>query len=209
MQLVENLKWRYATKKMDASRKVSQEHLEYIKEAIQLSPSSYGLQAFKVLNISNPELRESLKPKSWGQSQITDASNLFLFCNYINVSDEDIDNFVALKSEVTGVEIANLSGYGNFVKAKMKEQSAEEMINWTSKQSYIALANAMTACAELQIDCTPIEGFEPGAYNEILGLTEKGLSAAVVLAIGYRHSEDAAQHDKKVRKPFKELFEEV
>ena len=209
MELLENLKKRYATKKFDASQKVSEQNIDYIKEAIQLSASSFGLQPYKVIEVKSPGIREALKPMSWGQSQITDASNLFVFCNYIDVKDQDTDDLIQLKSETTGIEISKLSGYGDFIKGKIKEKSPEEVSNWTAKQTYIALANAMSACAELDIDSTPMEGFDAAAYNQILGLTEKGLNAAVVLAIGYRSSEDASQHAKKVRKSVDSIFEEV
>lgn len=209
MELLENLKKRYATKKFDASQKVSEQNIDYIKEAIQLSASSFGLQPYKVIEVKGPGIREALKPMSWGQSQITDASNLFVFCNYIDVKDQDTDDLIQLKSETTGIEISKLSSYGDFIKGKIEEKSAEEVINWTAKQTYIALANAMSACAELNIDSTPMEGFDAAAYNQILGLTEKGLNAAVVLAIGYRSSEDASQHAKKVRKSVDSIFEEV
>lgn len=210
MELLENLKKRYATKKFDASKKVSQQNIDSIKEAVQLSASSYGLQPYKVLEVKNPEIREALKPMSWEQSQITDASNLFVFCNFLDVKDQDTDDLIQLKSEITGVDISKLTGYGDFIKGKIKEKSPEEVSNWTAKQTtYIALANAMSACAELDIDSTPMEGFDAAAYNKILGLTEKGLNAAVVLAIGYRSSEDASQHAKKVRKSVDSIFEEV
>lgn len=140
---------------MDASKKVSEQNIDYIKEAVQLSASSYGLQPYKILEIKNPELRKELKPFSWNQSQITDASHLFLFCNYLNVSEENVDSLIQLKSEINKIDIDKISGYGDFVKGKLKEKSETEMFHWTAKQTYIALSNAMNACAELQIDCTP------------------------------------------------------
>jgi nitroreductase len=209
MQLLQNLKWRYATKKMDASKKVSEQDMDYIKEVVQLSASSYGLQPYTVLDIKSPQLREELKPLSWNQSQITDASHLLVFCNKTNVNEQDVDELIQLKSETTGVPIDKISGYGDFIKGKLKEKSETEMFHWTAKQAYIALSNAMNACAELQIDCTPMEGFEPDAYNQKLGLTEKGLNACVVLAIGYRDSEDASQNSKKVRKSIDTIFEDI
>ena len=209
MQLLENLKWRYATKKMDASKKVSEQNIDYIKEAVQLSASSYGLQPYKILEIKNLELRKELKLFSWNQSQITDASHLFLFCNYLNVIEENVDSLIQLKSEITKIYIDKLSVYGDFVKGKLKEKSETEMFHWTAKQTYIALSNAMNACAELQIDCTPMEGFENHDYNQKLGLTEKGLNACVVLAIGYRDNEDASQNSKKVRKSIDTIFENI
>ena len=209
MQLIENLKWRYATKKMDASKKVNEQDINYIKEAVQLSASSYGLQPYKVIEIESPQLREELKPSSWNQSQITDASNLFVFCNFLQVEEKDVDDLINLKSEINNLPIDKISGYGDFVKGKLKEKSETEMFHWTAKQTYIALSNAMNACAELNIDCTPMEGFESNDYNQKLGLTKQGLNACVVLAIGYRDNEDASQNSKKVRKPIDSIFTKI
>ncbi|MBL4708822.1 MAG: NAD(P)H-dependent oxidoreductase [Flavobacteriales bacterium] len=209
MKLIENLKWRYATKKYDASKKLREEDLAKIKEVIQLSASSYGLQLFKVLDVKSTELRAELKTASWGQSQITDASQLFVFCNYADVKEEHIEEYIQLKAELQGLDINSLTAYGDFVKGKMKEKSIEEKQVWMAKQSYIALSSALAACAELKIDSTPMEGFEPDAYDKILGLKEKGLKASVVLAIGYRSDEDLSQHGKKVRKPISSIFESI
>ncbi len=208
MQLIQNLKWRYATKKMDASKKVSEQDINYIKEAVQLSASSYGLQPFKVLEIKDSKLREELKPHSWNQSQVTDASHLFVFCNYIQVEEKDVNHLILLKSKINEVPIDKISGYGDFVKGKLKEKSETEMFHWTAKQAYIALGNALTACAELNIDSTPMEGFESEEVNKLLGLNDKELNACIILAIGYRSLDDINQHSKKVRKPINELFEE-
>ncbi len=209
MQLVENLKWRYATKNFDASKKVSQQDIDYIKEAVQLSASSYGLQPYKILEIKNSELRKELKPLCWNQSQITDASHLFIFCNYVSVNDKNVDELILLKAKTSGLEADNFNGYGEFVKGKLKEKSATETFHWSAKQTYIALSNALNACAELQIDSTPMEGFEANKVNEILQLTKQGLHASVLLAIGYRDNEDDAQYSKKVRKPIDTIFKEL
>jgi len=206
MNLIENLKWRYATKKYDTTKKVSEQDIYQIKEAIQLSASSYGLQLFKVLDIEDKDLRDKLKPASWDQPQITDASHLLVFCGYADVKDEHIDEYMNLKADTQNLDVEMLKGYGDFVKGKMKEFPVEFKQAWTAKQTYIALGNAMSACAELKIDSTPMEGFEVAAYNELLGLSEKGLKADVVLAIGYRSDEDATQHSAKVRKPMDRLF---
>ncbi|MBT8195372.1 MAG: NAD(P)H-dependent oxidoreductase [Bacteroidia bacterium] len=207
MQLVDNLKWRYATKKMDTSKKVSQQHIDYIKEAVQLSASSYGLQPYKVLEITDSKLREELKPLSWNQTQITDASHLFVFCNFITVGDKEVDDFIHLTSKTKDISMDKISGYGDFMKAKLKENSNEEMLHWTARQTYIALGNALNACAELKIDSTPIEGFDSAGINDLLKLSNQGLNACVLLAVGYRDEEDATQHSKKVRKPIELLFE--
>ncbi len=206
---IENLNWRYATKKYDANKKVSDADLKTIKEAVKLSASSYGLQPYKVLVITDPEVREQLKPVSWGQSQITEASHLFVFCSYTNVTNEDIDAFINMTAKGRGLEIESLSGYGDFMKSKLTALSPEAASVWTAKQCYIALGNLLSVCGELKIDATPMEGFEAEGYDEVLGLSEKNLQAVVVAAVGYRSEEDATQKYKKIRKPDNELFDEI
>lgn len=207
MNLTENLKWRYATKKFEPSQKISAENLEKIKEAVQLSASSYGLQLYKVLIIEDREIREKLRSVSWGQSQITDASHLVVFCNNVAVNDTHVDEYLELKAKTEQVSIGDLNGYGDFMKEKIREKAVSERNSWTANQTYLALGNLLAACAELKIDACPMEGFEPEAYNEILGLTEQGLNAAVIAAIGYRSDEDRNQNVPKTRKPVNLLFE--
>ncbi len=207
MNYIENLKWRYATKKFDSSKKISSENLEKLKEAIQLSVSSYGLQLYKVIIVENSTLREKLKSVSWGQDQITEASHLVVFCNYTNVKDKHVDNFLNKTAKTQDMEIKNLSVYGDFMKGKINEMTKSESFNWTSRQTYLALGNLLSACAELKIDSCPMEGFEAEKYNDILGLSEQGLNAAVIATIGYRSNEDHTQNRPKVRKSLNELFE--
>lgn len=198
--------WRYATKKFDAAKKIAPEDLNILKEAIRLSSSSYGLQPYKVLIIENMELREKLKAAAWGQSQITDASQVIVFANQINIGNKEIDAYVRNISETRGIPTENLSGYGDFMKSKITSMAQDLKSIWTSKQTYLALGNLLNAAAELKIDVTPMEGFDTTAFNEILGLTEKGLNASVIATIGYRHMDDETQHHKKVRKSHEELF---
>lgn len=209
MNFIHHQEWRYATKKFDPTQKITAEHLTLIKRAIQLSASSYGLQLYKVLIISDPTLRAQLQPASWNQSQITDASHLVVFCNDTTVAPEAIDTYLNLVSSTRNIPLKALEGYGNFMKTKIVEQSPEEQFNWTKNQTYIALANLLSVCAALQIDACPMEGFDPVLYNQILGLEEKGLNAAVVATIGYRSTDDDTQHLAKVRKPLEWLFEEL
>jgi nitroreductase len=209
MSLIENLNWRYATKKFDSSKKVSESDIATIKDAISLTATSYGLEAYKVLIVENEKLRQELLPASWGQTQVTEASHLLIFCNFNTVSPEYIDGYVQLKSDVQGIPTENLTGYGDFMKKTIGSFPEEVTRTWTAKQTYIAIGNAMAACAELKIDSCPMEGFDAAKYNEVLDLDSKGLSAALVLPIGYRSDEDQTQHGKKVRKPHTELFETV
>lgn len=174
-----------------------------------MAATSYGLQLFKVLDIEDKSIREQLKPASWGQPQITDASHLLVFCGYDDVTDNDVDAYINLKAQVQDAPVSNFQGASDFMKMKMKEKSSEEKQIWTAKQTYIALTNALIACAELKIDSTPMEGFEPEQYSEILNLKEKGLNASVVLALGYRSDEDSTQNSKKIRKSIHAIFEKI
>ncbi|WP_415060430.1 NAD(P)H-dependent oxidoreductase [Flavobacterium sp.] len=203
---ITNQKWRYATKKFDASKKISNEDFETLKEAIQLSTSSYGLQPYKILIIENPEVRAQIQPAAWGQTQIVDASHLLVFANITNFGETEIDNYINLMSETRGISVESVKGYADFMKMKITGIPEEQRNVWTSKQTYLALANLMNAAAELKIDVTPMEGFEPEKVNEILGVPAKGLNASLLATIGYRHEEDATQHYAKVRKPINELF---
>lgn len=203
---LENQNWRYATKKFDATKKISNQDLAILKEAIRLSASSYGLQPYKVLIIENPEIRAKLQPVSWGQAQIVEASHLFVFANIVDVQENHIDELIENTASTRGIAVENLKPYSDFMKSKIVPLSVQDKSNWTAKQTYLALGNLLNAAAELKIDVTPIEGFEPAKYNEILGLDKLGLNAAVVASIGYRHTEDATQHYAKVRKNETELF---
>jgi nitroreductase len=203
---IENANWRYATKKFDATKKVSKDDLETLKEAIRLSSSSYGLQPYQVLIIENPEIRQQLQPASWGQTQIVDAAFVVVFANVTNIGEAEIDAYFKNMIETREIPQEAIQGYADFMKSNIVNLPLEVRNNWTSKQTYIALGNLLSAAAELKIDVTPMEGFVPEKYNEILGLTEKNLNASVVATVGYRHEEDATQHYTKVRKSNEELF---
>lgn len=207
MSYIDNLKWRYATKKFNSSKKISHENLEQLKEAIQLSVSAYGLQLYKVLIIENEALKEQLKWASYGQEQLTQASHVVVFCNYTSVEHSHVDDFINRTAKAQRVNLDSLMGYSSHIKGAISNMTATQSFNWTSRQTYLALGNLLNACAELKIDSCPMEGFEPEKYNDILGLTNKGLNAAVIATIGYRSKEDHAQNRPKVRKPLNELFE--
>ena len=203
---LENQNWRYATKKFDATKKVSDEDLKTLKEAIRLSASSYGLQPYKIIFVETAELRTKLQPAAWGQSQIVDASHLVVFANITNFGDQEIDAAIQNLTTTRGLPADALKGYGDFMKSKISTLPEEKRNTWTANQTYIALGNLLNAAAELRIDVTPMEGFELSQFNEILGLDAMNLNAAVVATIGYRHESDETQHYVKVRKSNEELF---
>lgn len=203
---LENQNWRYATKKFDAAKKVSAEDLELLKEAIQLSTSSYGLQPYKVIIVENPELRAQLQPASWGQTQIVDASHLVVFANEINFGEDGINNYFENLIETRGIPAESVQGYKDFMSSNVLSLTEDVRNTWTSKQTYLALGNLLNAAAELKIDVCPMEGFVPAQYNEILGLDKLNLNAVLVATVGYRSEEDATQNYKKVRKSKENLF---
>lgn len=204
--LVNNLNWRYATKKFDATKKISSEDLNTLKEAVRLAASSYGLQPYKVIVVENPEIREKLKAAAYGQTQITDASQLFIFANDLNAGAESVAAYIKNISETRGVPTEALGGFADMMNGVISNLTQEAKNIWTAKQTYIALGTLLTAAAELKIDATPMEGFNPAQFNEILGFDKLGLNASVIATVGYRHDEDDTQHYKKVRKSHEELF---
>ena len=204
--VIENRTWRYATKKFDSTKKIADSDFEQLMESVQLSASSYGLQPYHILIITNKEIREQLKQVSWGQSQITDASHLIVFANQTNFDSKLIEDYLTNVSITRNIPLENLNEYSDFMKSKLLDLPANIKSTWAAKQTYIALGNLMQAAAELKIDTCPIEGFEADKYNIILKLNEKGLTAAVVLPMGYRSKEDQTQHYAKVRKSKENLF---
>ncbi|AWG26782.1 NAD(P)H-dependent oxidoreductase [Flavobacterium kingsejongi] len=204
--LLNSLKWRYATKKYDATRKVSEADLATIKEAIRLSVSSMGLQPYKIMVIENPEIREKLKAAAYNQTPITEASQLFVFANEVNVGEKQIEGYLTNIAQERQIPKESLQGFSDMLYGAINGFSEEGRNTWTAKQTYIALSTLIAATATLQIDATPMEGFNAAQFNEILGLDQLGLNAAVIATIGYRHEEDATQHFKKVRKSHDDLF---
>lgn len=205
-KFIENQQWRYATKKFDATKKISDSDFEILKEAIRLSSSSYGLQPYQVIIVETPEIRQQIQPVAWGQSQIVDASHLIVFANMVNFGEEGIDSYLENMVNTRGLSLDAVSGYGDFMKSKILSLPVETRNQWTAKQTYLALANLLNAAAEMKIDVTPMEGFEPEKVNEILGLNQLGLHATLLATVGYRHEEDATQHYIKVRKSKEDLF---
>ncbi len=205
-QFIENAKWRYATKKYDSNKKVSSEDLETLKQAISYTATSFGLEPYQVLIVQNPEIRNQLIEASWGQTIVAEASHLFVFASIINPDEKIIDAHFKNLIKIREIPSESVEGYKDFMKNSVNRIPLEAKQIWTSKQTYLALGNLLNACAELKIDSTPMEGFVKEKYDEILGLTQLGLTASVICPVGYRHQDDATQHFKKVRKQFEKLF---
>jgi nitroreductase/dihydropteridine reductase len=204
-EIINDLTWRYATKKFDASKKINQTDLETLLNVLRYTPSSYGMQPLKFLVITNPELRILLQNVSFNQSQVTEASHLIVICAQLETSSNHIDEMTELMSTTRSIDIHKLQGFNNYVKSALKDLSTQEMLLWNSKQAYIALGMFLSACARLRIDSTPMEGFEQDKYDELLELKKHGLRAVLVCPIGYRSEEDHYSKLKKVRKPLEDL----
>ncbi len=204
--ILAQLNWRYATKSYDAKRKVSAEDWETLEQSLILAPSSFGIQPYKFIVITDRETKEKLKPAAWGQTQITDSSHLVVFAYKKVLTDSDIEHFTDRIAEVRGVSRETLTDYENVMKGSAKKAVDGGYIEtWNSRQAYLALGFLLETAALMGIDATPMEGFDPAQFNEILGLTD--YSAVVLAAVGYRDAEnDWLANLPKVRFPKEDLI---
>ncbi len=210
MMLNEKLNWRYATKKMDPAKVVPQEKVDRILEAMQLAPTSSGLQPFEVIVVTNPEVKAKLRAAAYDQAQITDGSHVLVFAAWDNYTEERIDAVVAETGRQRGGVTEALTGYYDRLKAMYLPRTAEENHQHAARQAYIAFGIAVTAAAFEEVDSTPMEGFDPAQVDEILGLRDRGLRSVTLLPLGYRAAEgDWLLGQKKVRKPLAELVKQV
>ncbi|MDD2907708.1 MAG: NAD(P)H-dependent oxidoreductase [Candidatus Gracilibacteria bacterium] len=198
-ELIKKLQWRYATKDFDTNKKVSDSDLEDIIEAFRLTPSSFGLEPWKLVIVENPEIRQELQAHSWNQSQITKASHLLVFARVKNIDDAYIDKYLENNSKITGVSREDLVGYEGMMKGYFSSLDEQGKILWASEQVFLALGNVMNLLAQKEIDSCAIGGFNPVKYDEVLDLDKHGLASVVVLPIGYRSSEDKYASKPKVR----------
>lgn len=208
-KIIEDLNWRYATKKFDSTKKITPENIEIIKESLRLVPSSYGLQPLKYLFIEDSNLRQQLREKSFNQLQITDASHLLVICSFIEITEDYIDKHIENMAEIRSIPTESISGFGNYMKKEILPMEKVKMTEWNSKQAYIALGHLLHTCASLRIDATPMEGFQKEAYDEILKLKQQGLQSVLVCPMGYRSEGDSNQFLKKVRRANESLFEVI
>jgi len=204
--LIETLNWRYATKRMNGN-KIPSEKLDVILEAIQLSPSSAGLQPYTVFVIEDQEVKEKIHKISYHQPQIIESSHLLVFAVYNTITAEIISDYMTLIAETRGIPVESLDGFKTSITAGILTRTEEVNAHWADRQAYIALGHALVAAASEKIDATPMEGFDAKALDEILGLNEKGLHSVVIMTLGYRDDEnDVLAKAKKVRRPHEELF---
>lgn len=200
MELLDKLKWRYATKAMNGE-KVSQEKIDSIIEAASLAPTSSGLQPYEIFVITNPELKERIRTIAWNQSVVTDCSHLLVFVAWDTYTPERINKMFDLTNTVRGFKNQGWEDYRKMLLGAYPQRDAETNFNHAARQAYIAFSQAIAAAAFEGVDTTPMEGFDTEALDEILNLKEKGLKSCVMLPVGYRDTEkDWLVNLPKVRK---------
>ena len=214
--IIEALNRRYATKKFDTTKKISQEDMDILLESLRLSPSAFWLQPWRFIHVKNPEMRAELQANSRGQPQVTEASDLLIIAAKTNLQTSDIEEYIENMKELRANDgdklpedaknIEKLMEYKNMMLGTIASKTPEQLKGWNQKQAYIALGVLLTVAASMEIDACPMEGFDPARYDEILGLDKLWLTATVVIPVGYRSSEDKYAELSKVRFPKEKLL---
>ncbi|MEK0440023.1 MAG: hypothetical protein RLZZ504_939 [Bacteroidota bacterium] len=205
MNIIEDLNWRYATKRY-INQEVPQAQIDTLLESIRLTATSLGLQPFEIYDIRSTDIREKMREAAYNQPQLTEASHVFVFAVWTHVTEEMVDQYLQFIADTRNREISQLAGFKKSIMGFLGDKSTEEIIKWSSNQAYIALGKAMVAAAQMRVDSTPMEGFNRDAVDELLGLRDKNLHAAVMLTVGYRDTEnDPLAGAQKVRKAIHQI----
>jgi nitroreductase len=200
MNIIESLNWRYATKKFDSNRKLSKNQVNILKNAFNLTASSYGLQPIKLIVISNQEIKNTLLDSSFNQKQVIQCSHLLVICIETDIDESYIELYFKRVVDIRKTSAKVLESFKKSIINEFNDMSNTSIINWSKNQAYLALGNLMTVCAVEGIDSCPMEGFVPEKYNEILDLKSKNLKSVLVMPVGYRSVDDQFSSFKKVRK---------
>ena len=209
MNIIDSLKWRYAVKKFDTNKNLSEIQIETLKEAFNLTATSYGLQPLKLIIIKNKKIQEKLLPFSWNQQQILQASHLLVICVKDNYTTKEVENYFNLVQKIRNTPDEVINPFKKFLTAEIAKKTQEELYVSNKNQAYIALGNLLTVCASQEIDSCPMEGFTPDKYDEILDLTKDNLKSVLVLPVGFRASDDYMKDLTKVRKNISDSIIEI
>lgn len=202
------LRWRYATKTFDASKKIPANLWSAIEQAIVLAPSSFGLQPWKFIVVNDPAVRAKLREKAWNQSQVTDASHYMVIARQLKVTEADVTKYIAATAEAKGIPASALEGYKGVIMGFVVN-SGRDTGAWSARQSYIALGFALETAAMLGVDACPMEGFDPAGFDEILGLNGTNYTSAVTVSFGYRSPTDKYAAGPKIRYPASDVIRHV
>ncbi|WP_171724195.1 nitroreductase family protein [Ruegeria sp. HKCCD7559] len=207
--LNDHLNWRYATKKMESGKAVPQDQVDAIVEAVRMAPTSSGTQPFELIVVTNSDIRAKIAEAASGQAQITDGSHLLVFAAWDNYTEDRVDTVKQLNVAARG-DLPLIHGYYDNLKANYLPREAEVNYAHAARQAYIALGIALIAAAEQEVDSTPMEGFDPDAVDDILGLRERGLRSVVLMPLGYREeASDWLLPMPKVRKSRDAIVTEI
>tara|TARA_R110002126_G_scaffold277560_3_gene423563 strand:- start:1288 stop:1920 length:633 start_codon:yes stop_codon:yes gene_type:complete len=209
MNSIESLQWRYAVKKFDKNKTLSISQINTLKEAFNLTATSYGLQPLKLVVIKNKSIQEELVLHSWNQPQVVDASHVLVICVPQKYTSQEVENYFKLVQEIRETPDAIVAPFKKFLTAEIEKKTQEELLTWNKNQAYLALGNLLTVCALEKIDACPMEGFVPEKYDEILGLTAQNLTSVLVLPVGFRAADDYMKDLKKVRKNIEDVVIEI
>lgn len=209
MNTIESLQWRYAVKKFDDTKLLTTTQINTLKEAFNLTATSYGLQPVKMVVINNKEIQQQLVEHSWNQQQILQASHVLVLCIPKTYSGEDVKQYFDLVQKTRNTSEEIIGKFRDFLVADINKKSQETLFTWNKNQAYIALGNLMTVCAIEQIDACPMEGFVPEKYDEILKLNKQNLTSVLVLPVGFRAEDDYMKDLKKVRKQTSDVIIEL
>lgn len=209
MNIIESLKWRYAVKKFNTNKTVSNQQIEILKEAFNLTATSYGLQPLKLVIVNNKVIQKELVSHSWNQPQVLEASHVLVICIPKEYTIKEVENYFNLVQEVRQTPDSVINPFKKFLTAEIEKKTQEELFVWNKNQAYLALGNLLTVCASEKIDACPMEGFVPEKYDEILKLNDHNLASTLVLPIGFRADDDYMAALKKVRKNVDDVVIEV
>lgn len=205
--LRESLRWRYATKRFDTNKAIAAETWQALEDSLRMAPSSFGLQPWHWVVVTDRGVRERLRSHSWNQPQIVEASHLVVLTSAKTINESTIDSFLHLTATTRSIPVDSLAGYRsmiiNFIKSLGESNSLEA---WTSRQTYLALGMLLSSAALLRIDACPLEGIESAQYDKILGLENSNFSTRVACALGYRSPVDTTAAATKVRYPHDQVF---
>ena len=208
-ELLRVQRWRYATKQFDPSKKLTESQIKILLESLRLSASSFGLQPWKFVVVENTKIRQELVQHSWGQRQVSEASHLIVLCSLLDMTETHVDANIERMAAMRGVPMDSLAGFKKMVMGFLSKFDTALKQKWMRDQVYLALGSLLTVCAVEGIDSCPMEGFDPAAYDRILGLNEKGLKSVVVCPVGYRSTEDKYSLQPKVRFEFDTVIEVI
>ncbi len=209
MNIIESLEWRYASKKFDPTKKLTDTQVETLKNAFNLTPTSFGLQPVKMIIIKDQELKDKIFPHSYFQEQVTTCSHLLVICIDTVVDEKTIDKYFDYEKKVRGTTEEVVGQFRAQLKDMYNHKSKEEIEQSSIYQTYIILGNLMTVCAVEKIDNCPLEGFVPSEIDKILDLKEKNLKSVLMLPVGFRAEDDIMSGMKKVRKPLEDIIIEL